>query len=711
MGASRRHNKLTIPDNDSQAAGTTNHDVPPPKKKSHKSPSPLKGTPKYISQDNDHVPGEASKTASRTNKVPDVPTQVLGTDDDPEEASQTEARTNEVLAAPTQVLRTVSDEYSKTATRMNAEAGNSKANIQQRKTPPIYPKVYGEESWVGTEWPDVCKYRVCEGHKFGYYEMKKKGDNFQSLLWHVHGEREVGDKKPLYGCNVVNYVTIMKYMILYQEILHLTQWIGVCGSIKPDDGSSHNSQDHAAVMKQFLDDLIADLALQVSMSQSHNQATLDKYFKSKCFVPDNESKDYVCKKLMNSAKPRAAFCQALHFLWLDQQIFVEHIPYVFREIFITDLEVLCIPSWVEILIHYSYLPESGKIFTPLTEFLAKFLVEKTHDLFMAKLEVVFLSQTTVQNIDEHFGKDCNVVYLSGVFKHLKGTNFKHHALLDFKSWNCFEDTKADLQQNFKESQTGPYGAYAAGWYTVNDNPPPCDGDLGNDGDNKINGDDGNVTNGPLDNNDGLKPAANNLNESGNNGDNNLSGSGNNSDNVSNPSQDKGNKSDERNNSNESGNTTKTKTVGTKSSVVKKLVVNNLEVAPKDWRNESEEMMLKDPDPEILYSIYQIGQKVVDVRDAVSHIGLVDAYVSERYKIIMRTLVTNFFQPDDGTGTYEWFPFFKSSGEVQRKNKGKLSEDDDPKSSSTSTGTSDNEHGSDYDLEDNSNSEAEEEDRC
>eukprot|EP00536_Pseudo-nitzschia_multiseries_P001370 jgi/Psemu1/3243/gm1.3243_g len=67
---------------------------------------------KYISQDDD-VPEEASETAVRTNKVPAVPPQVLGT---------------------------VCDGFSDTAPKLNAEVGNPKANTGQREPPPTYVK-------------------------------------------------------------------------------------------------------------------------------------------------------------------------------------------------------------------------------------------------------------------------------------------------------------------------------------------------------------------------------------------------------------------------------------------------------------------------------------------------------------------------------------------------------------------------------------------
>eukprot|EP00536_Pseudo-nitzschia_multiseries_P007646 jgi/Psemu1/18402/gm1.18402_g len=122
-------------------------------------------------------------------------------------------------------------------------------------------------------------------------------------------KKKLVTKKRLYDRNVVNYITIKKYMVVYWEILvrymenvkyppapkKMDQ--GLLFYTKRDNGSSHDSQDYVAVMKQFLDDLIAKSALWVS---------LDNYFKSRWleyleslprdrfeFVPQNESKDYV----------------------------------------------------------------------------------------------------------------------------------------------------------------------------------------------------------------------------------------------------------------------------------------------------------------------------------------------------------------------------------------------------------------------------------
>eukprot|EP00536_Pseudo-nitzschia_multiseries_P011830 jgi/Psemu1/30212/gm1.30212_g len=441
------------------------------------------GPPKYISQDND-VPEEAFETAARTNKVPAVHSQILGT---------------------------VSDEFSDTAPKPNAVVVNPSANTQQRKPPPIYPRTISSlseedlnyrkhwrsveknfglalngQTYANTEFAKALSWDVSTSFtqlmtkvyivsKIIQSELmtnfrkksstpsltKKKGkkrrrkkrkwDNFQSLLWHVRGEREVGDTKPpFYGPNVFHCVPIKKYMIVYWEILD--SWLYT----KSDNGSSHNSQDYIAIMKELLDDLIAKSELQ--------------------FAPQKEFKDYVYNKLMNSTKPRTAFCQALHFLW----------------------------------------------------------------------------------------------------------------------------------------------------YREKDKAPPHDGDLDNNGDNKSNqsqdkkgnnGDDGNVTDGSLDNDGDKKPRNDGDNESGQSQDKGNNGDGGN---VTDGLLD--NNSDEKpaaKNPNESGNTAKT--VGASHQWSK--ILNWLpKIGGTNWKKvfighgfalHVIKVMLKDPDPEILYPIYQIGKLLGD----------------------------------------------------------------------------------------------------
>eukprot|EP00536_Pseudo-nitzschia_multiseries_P000509 jgi/Psemu1/1129/gm1.1129_g len=224
-------------------------------------------------------------------------------------------------------------------------------------------------------------------------------------------------------------------------------------------------------------------------------------------------------------------------------------------------------------------------------------ISQENDLSARKQKNIHLVDTkSCRNI----GGSGNKLYLSSVFKHLKGSNFKYHTLLEFETWDSFNDSK-DESGIFKKSHTG---SYAAGWvvftskrvdslycglrlpwlvgYKTKDTVPPRDN-----------------VNGKSENTGDLKPAAK----------------------------------------------------ITTSNEPESLVVKDIELAPKDWRhtqaksqngsnNKSEqnvqsfncslgvampkfplivgwgfplhdiEVMLKDPDPEILYSIYKIGQAVM-----------------------------------------------------------------------------------------------------
>eukprot|EP00536_Pseudo-nitzschia_multiseries_P016366 jgi/Psemu1/45923/gm1.45923_g len=147
---------------------------------------------------------------------------------------------------------------------------------------------------------------------------------------------------------------------------------------------------------------------------------------------------------------------------LHQQIFMEHIPYVFCEIFVTDPELLCnkcVDEWLSKLTLYRYLPESGNIFTPLTPSLAKKLVEWEKDVLKANLQVLFLSRTSRLHTE---GTD---LYLSGVFKHLEGSNCLYYTLSDLESWDCFFDSK--------EEMLGARGWYSHGWLGGNDAKVPA----------------------------------------------------------------------------------------------------------------------------------------------------------------------------------------------------------------------------------------------
>eukprot|EP00536_Pseudo-nitzschia_multiseries_P013105 jgi/Psemu1/34196/gm1.34196_g len=130
-----------------------------------------------------------------------------------------------------------------------------------------------------------------------------------------------------------------------------------------------------------------------------------------------------------------------------QRIFMEQIPYVFCKIFVIDQEVVERYTWVEELILYSYLPEMITIFTPLTEKLAGYLLEKSDDLSSANLLVKFLDDNVVNNYGKGTGE------LNPAFNYLQGCDFVFHKVTDFETWNCFKTSKGDIKK-WNQSQNG-----------------------------------------------------------------------------------------------------------------------------------------------------------------------------------------------------------------------------------------------------------------
>eukprot|EP00536_Pseudo-nitzschia_multiseries_P003429 jgi/Psemu1/7763/gm1.7763_g len=287
---------------------------------------------------------------------------------------------------------------------------------------------------------------------------------------------------------------------------------------------------------------------------------------------------------------------------VHQQILMENIPYVFREIFVIDPEVIQVHTWVEKLILYSYLQEMGKIFTPLTEDLAGYMVGKSNDLLSANLEVVFLTKSDVNILGAEKDVLGREVDLTHAFKHLEGRDFKFHTRSIFKTWDCFKTSKGDIDSSTNHKYVHH-----------------------------------------LLNSGGKKPPANNSNESVSN-----------SDNVTKTNHDKGN--------NPAGNNSKQSENGAKTGGANPLLVKKIEMAKKDGtRNDWEEkvspnyslnvnlpkfpltvgrgfashdikVVLKEPDPEILYPIYRINQQVCYIGDQEQdQIGVIVSYVSDRYK--------------------------------------------------------------------------------
>eukprot|EP00536_Pseudo-nitzschia_multiseries_P010527 jgi/Psemu1/26208/gm1.26208_g len=307
------------------------------------------------------------------------------------------------------------------------QVGSPKANPKQRKHPQIYPKAIPSlseedldyqqhrrsvekslglalngQTYANTEFVKALSSDVSTSftqlmkkeeviHSISDKEKEKEEEEekreFVEYIWFytflcygmfIVKERLVTQKKRLYCHNVVNYVTIKKCMILYWEIL---VWY---------------MENYVAVMKQFVDDLIANSALQnpypkrphtgsfgledvmetiedlVLMEQRYlgqSQFEDEEYEgfqrddRLYIYPPPGGGLDSKCAHVKFVDKPGAlakgllelpgigsmhpCITRFLQYVVGSQQevhqwIFMEHVLCVYREIFVTDTELLCI---------------------------------------------------------------------------------------------------------------------------------------------------------------------------------------------------------------------------------------------------------------------------------------------------------------------------------------------------------------------------------
>eukprot|EP00536_Pseudo-nitzschia_multiseries_P016546 jgi/Psemu1/46538/gm1.46538_g len=341
---------------------------------------------------------------------------------------------------------------------------------------------------------------------------------------------------------------------------------------------------------------------------------------------------------------------------LHQRVFMEHIPYVFREIFAIDPEVLLRHTWVEQFIRYSYLPEMGTIFTPLTEKLAIYLWEKSDDLSSANLVVQFLDDNVVNNYGKGMGE------LNPAFKHLQGRDFVLYKLPDFLTWDCFKTSKVQINEFNKSNNTYWVGWVTLTFNTTNDSKrgfiPPWD----------VQVDGGNVA------------KTNNLNE----GRNTNSGStvtGECSKNKPNQSKESGIDTT-KGNSKDTGLTDKTSRTCEKegSNVREEKVIdwaksplNAVVTIPKfpvnlNGRQTTQPLeisvLLKDQDPEIMYPLYEVDEQVryTERRNGPVLIGEVYRYLFSTYEQY-ETLPGYYliFKKGKAGEHKKWCPYFKVSG--------------------------------------------------
>eukprot|EP00536_Pseudo-nitzschia_multiseries_P012303 jgi/Psemu1/31659/gm1.31659_g len=326
---------------------------------------------------------------------------------------------------------------------------------------------------------------------------------------------------------------------------------------------------------------------------------------------------------------------------VHQQVFMEHIPYVFRDIFVIDPEVV---------------QQMGTIFTPLTEKLAIYLLEKSDDLSSANLVVQFLDDNIVNNYGKGTGE------LNPAFKHLQGRDFVLYKPLDFLTWDCFKTSKVEINEFNKSNNTYWVGWVTLTFNTTNDSKrgfiPPW----------VVQVDGGNVA------------KRNNLNE----GRNNNSGStvtGESSKNKPNQSKESGIDTT-KGNSKDTGLTDKTsKTCEKEGSHVREEKVRYLEKSPIhavvtlpkfslkiNGRHPTEPfglcVMLKDPDPELMYPLYKVNKQVCYTarRNGPVLIGEVSRYLFGAYKQYERLPGYWLIFIKGKAGEHKiWCPYFQVSG--------------------------------------------------
>eukprot|EP00536_Pseudo-nitzschia_multiseries_P011860 jgi/Psemu1/30316/gm1.30316_g len=340
---------------------------------------------------------------------------------------------------------------------------------------------------------------------------------------------------------------------------------------------------------------------------------------------------------------------------VHQRGFMEHIPYVFREIFVIDPEVVERHTWVEELIHYSYLPEMGTIFTLLTEKLARYLLEKSDDLSLANLVVQFLDDNIVNNYGKGTGE------LNPVFKHHQGHDFVFYKPSDLQTWDCFKTSKVEINEFNQSNNT-----YQVGWVTFTFNTtnhskhgfiPPW----------VVQVDGGNVA------------KRSNLNE----GKNNNSGStvtGKCSKNKANKSKESGIDTT-KGNSKDAGLTNKTSKTGEKEgSNVREEEVRDLAESPihavvalpkfplKINGGPPAQpfdlcVVLKDPDPELMFPLYKVNKQVryTATKNGPVLIGEVSRYLFDAYKQYERLPGYYLIFKKGKAGEHAmWCPYFQVS---------------------------------------------------
>eukprot|EP00536_Pseudo-nitzschia_multiseries_P011111 jgi/Psemu1/27918/gm1.27918_g len=461
------------PDNDSQLAATKVHDRSPPAKKRHQSPPPSKVSLPVISQEvipeaaatkldaSSLKPNKGQNGVQAAMKVYAVsqraknrhglkPTSVSPHGPPPSTSTKQEA------SVPNTHQEDVDyREYQNSAENHLQSALHEK---EKKKKNEKLLSALGPILHQVDVMANLFLFKTDNGvtGKLADYEMKTKWKNFQHLLWYVHGGRQ-------------------KYMTVYREIL-----VWHMENVQYPPPSPNTTRLYVSIpnaMTALYTNQEKDIAVD-DLFDNRCKALAEKVFEAP--HPGSFCLEDVMENIEDLVLKEQRYLAQSNFL--HQRILMEQIPYVIREIFVTGSEVLCnkrVHEWLSKLTllakklveqeedllkvnlevaflskmeahntkgndlylsgvfkhlkgsnflcaykyeddaakGFCYLPESGKICTWLTPSLAKKLVEQEEDLLKVNLEVAFLSKMEAHNTK---GND---LYLSGVFKHLKGSNF------------------------------------------------------------------------------------------------------------------------------------------------------------------------------------------------------------------------------------------------------------------------------------------------
>eukprot|EP00536_Pseudo-nitzschia_multiseries_P008982 jgi/Psemu1/21995/gm1.21995_g len=142
---------------------------------------------------------------------------------------------------------------------------------------------------------------------------------------------------------------------------------------------------------------------------------------------------------------------------LDDQLFWEHTRFVFRDIFITQPEILlkgceCIERSLAFLTTYNYLPVGGQLFVPLTKELLCAIFKKKKAVLEANLEVSFVSAEDEKNLQS----DGNS--LMQLFQKIKVPRIQRHNAVDIAKWDFLKKPVKKFDTFIKDNN-----AYSIRW--------------------------------------------------------------------------------------------------------------------------------------------------------------------------------------------------------------------------------------------------------